>query len=226
VALRAQSGQPGGPRAAARFRAALVTTQIALSVTLLIVAGLLAKSLANVASVQLGLNADHVLMFSVSPRLNGYKPEDTLRFIDQAREAIGALPGVTGATTTSVALLAGNNWGTSVSVQGFEAGPDADTGVNANYIGPNFFRTMEGRMLVGREFTAADTLDAPKVAIVNEAFARPWQGRRGQADGHGPPSRTPRYRNRRPRRRYEVQRDQERHPAADLPAVLAGSVAG
>jgi predicted permease len=172
VALRAQSGQPGGPRTAARFRAALVTTQIALSVTLLIVAGLLAKSLANVASVQLGLNPDHILMFSVSPRLNGYKPEDARRLLDQAREAIGALPGVTGVTTTSVALLAGNNWGTSVSVQGFDAGPDTDTGVSANYVGPNFFRTIEGRVLAGREFTPADTLDAPKVAIVNEAFAR------------------------------------------------------
>jgi predicted permease len=71
-----------------------------------------------------------------------------------------------------VALIAGNNWGTGVSVQGFEAGPDTDSGANANHVGPNFFRTMEGRLLAGREFTPADNLDAPNVAIVNEAFAR------------------------------------------------------
>ena len=172
VALRAQSGQPGGPRSASRFRAALVTSQIALSVTLLIVAGLLTKSLANIASVQLGLNPDHILMFSVSPRLNGYKPDQSLRFFDQAREAVGALPGVTDVTTSSVALIAGNNWGTGASVQGFQAGPDTDVGSAANFIGPNFFRTMEGRLMSGREFRPTDTLDAPKVAIVNEAFAR------------------------------------------------------
>ena len=172
VALRAQSGQPGGPRSASRFRAALVTSQIALSVTLLIVAGLLTKSLANIASVQLGLNPDHILMFSVSPRLNGYKPDQSLRFFDQAREAVGALPGVTGVTTSSVALIAGNNWGTGVSVQGFQAGPDTDVGSAANFIGPKFFRTMEGRLMSGREFRPTDKLDAPKVAIVNEAFAR------------------------------------------------------
>jgi putative ABC transport system permease protein len=149
-----------------------VTTQIALSVTLLIVAGLLTKSLTNVANVQLGLNPDHILMFSVSPRLNGYQPNQTLRFIDQARESIGAIPGVTGVTTSGVALLASNNWGTGVSVQGFQAGPDTDVGANVNHVGPNFFRTMEGRLLSGREFTPADNLDAPKVVIVNEAFAR------------------------------------------------------
>ena len=172
VALRTQSGQPGGPRSAARFRAALVTVQMALSVTLLIVAGLLTKSLANIAQVQLGLNADHVLMFSVAPRLNGYTPEQTRQFMDRAREAIGALPGVTGVTTSGVPLLAGNNWGTGVSVQGFEAGPDTNVGANANHIGPGFFRTLEGRLLAGRELTPADNLDAPKVAVVNEAFAR------------------------------------------------------
>jgi predicted permease len=172
VALRAQSGQPGGPRTAARFRSALVTSQIALSVTLLIVAGLLTRSLANVANVQLGLNTDHILMFSVTPRLNGYEPERSRHFVDQAREALDALPGVTGVTTSSVALLAGNNWGTSVSVQGFEAGPDTDVGSAANFIGPNFFRTMQGRLISGREFRPADTLDGAKVAIVNEAFAR------------------------------------------------------
>jgi predicted permease len=172
VALRAQSGQPGGPRAAARFRAALVTTQMALSVTLLIVAGLLTKSLANIANVQLGLNPDHILMFSVAPRLNGYEPAQTRQLLDRTREGLTALPGVTGVTTSSVALLAGNNWGSSVTVEGFHAGPDTDVGTAVNYIGPNFFRTMEGRLLAGREFAATDTLDSPRVAIVNEAFAK------------------------------------------------------
>jgi predicted permease len=72
-----------------------------------------------------------------------------------------------------VPLLSGSNWGTSVSVQGFERGPDTDAGAQINVVGPGYFRTLGIPLLAGREFTAADAGDkSPKVAIVNEAFAR------------------------------------------------------
>jgi putative ABC transport system permease protein len=72
----------------------------------------------------------------------------------------------------TVALLAGNNWGNSVRVQGFERGPDTDAGSSYNVIGPDYFRTLGMKVLSGREFTNADELGRPKVAIVNEAFAK------------------------------------------------------
>jgi predicted permease len=171
-ALRGQSGQPSGPKAAARFRTALVTSQIALSTTLLIVAGLLTKSLLNVTRVNLGLNPEPLLTFSIAPRLNGYQPEETRLLIDRATDVLSAIPGVTGVTTAGVALIAGNNWGTGVNVQGFASGPDTDVGSRANHVGPAYFSTLAGRLLAGREFTRRDNLTAPKVAIVNEAFAR------------------------------------------------------
>jgi predicted permease len=71
-----------------------------------------------------------------------------------------------------VPILAGNNWNNGVWVEGFEVGPDTNNSAAFNEVGPGFFRTVGIRLLAGREFTASDTLDRPKVAIVNQAFAR------------------------------------------------------
>jgi predicted permease len=170
--IKAQAGQPSGARAAARFRTTLVTAQIALSMCLLIAAGLFIKSLMNVSRVDLGLNVDNVVTFSVSPHLSGYDTPRARTFFMRMEEELAAVPGVTGAATSMVPLLAGSNWGSSVSVQGFESGPDTDTHANFNEISPGYFRTLGIPLMAGREFTAADAAGSPKVAIVNEAFAK------------------------------------------------------
>ena len=170
--LKGRAGQPGGTRAAARFRTSLATAQIALSMALLVAAGLFAKSLYNVARTDLGLKADRIVTFAISPQLNRYTPERSHVLFEQLEDALSRQPGVTGVTAGMVPLLAGSNWGTSVNVQGFESGPDVDSHANYNEIGPDYFRTVGIRMLAGREFTRADREGAPKVAIVNEAFAK------------------------------------------------------
>ncbi len=170
--LKGHSGQPGGARAAARFRTSLATAQIALSMALLVAAGLFAKSLYNVARTDLGLNADRIVTFAISPQLNKYTAARSQVLFEQLEDGLGRQPGVTGVTAGMVPLLAGSNWGTSVNVQGFESGPDVDSHSNFNEIGPDYFRTVGIRVLSGREFTRADTEGAPKVAIVNEAFAK------------------------------------------------------
>jgi len=71
-----------------------------------------------------------------------------------------------------VPLLSGSNWGSRVTVDGFNAGPDTDTDSRYNEIGPGYFQTLGIPLVGGRDFTRADTLEAPKVAIVNEQFAR------------------------------------------------------
>ncbi len=179
-AIKAQAGQPSGARAAARFRTTLVTTQIALSMALLISAGLFIRSLMNVSRVDLGLNADHVVTFGVSPHLNGYSVPRARGLFERVEDELAALPGVTGVATSMVPLLSGSSWGTSVSVQGFERGPDVDTHAFFNEVSPGFFRTLGIPLMSGREFTAADASNAPKVVIVNEAFARKFNlGRDG-----------------------------------------------
>jgi predicted permease len=169
--IKAQAGQPSGARAAARFRTTLVTAQIALSMALLISAGLFIKSLVNVSRVDLGLKADQIVKFGVSPHLNGYDVERTRTFFERLEEELAAVPGVTGVSASIVPLLAGSNWGSSVSVQGFQSGPDTDTHSNYNEISPGYFRTLGIPLMTGREFTPADRTGTQKVAIVNEAFA-------------------------------------------------------
>lgn len=171
-AIKAQAGQPSGARGAARFRSSLVTAQIALSMALLMCAGLFVKSLMNVSRVDLGLKVDQVVTFGISPGLSGYEPERSKTLFDRAEQELATLPGVTGVAAARVPLLAGNNWGNDVSVEGFERGPDTDAESRYNEINPGYFRTLGVPLMSGHEFTPADVEKSPKVAIVNEAFTK------------------------------------------------------
>jgi predicted permease len=170
-ALKANAGQPSGAKSAARFRTTLATAQIALSMTLLISAGLFAKSLLNVTRVDLGLNKDKLVMFSISPGLNGYAPERARALFERIEDEVSAMPGVTGVTSSMVRLISGNNYGSNWSVQGFRAEPDTDSHAMYDHGGPDYFRTLGIPLLRGRDLTRADAFAAPKVAVVNEAFA-------------------------------------------------------
>ncbi|MGE5358434.1 MAG: ABC transporter permease [Bacteroidales bacterium] len=170
--LKGQAGHSGSTRSAAWVRSALVTAQITLSMALLIGAGLFVKSLANVSRVDLGMNTERVVTFGIAPELNGYKPERSAALFERLEDELAAIPGVTNASAAIVPALAGDNWGKGVSVEGFEAGPDTDNGSRFNEVAPDYFHTMGIRLLAGREFTRADAAKSPKVAIVNEEFAR------------------------------------------------------
>ena len=188
--LKGQAGQPSGAKAAARFRATLATAQIAISMALLVAAGLFTKSLLNVSRVELGIDINNLVTFGVSPELNGYTPERSKQFYERLEDELTRYPGVKGVTSAVVPSLAGSNWGTGMSVEGFKSGPDVDNGSSVNEVGTDYFKTMGIRLLAGREFTRADTLGAPKVAIVNEAFARKFNlgkdavGKRAASDSN------------------------------------------
>jgi predicted permease len=184
TALKGTSGQPAGARSASRFRTTLATAQIAISMALLVSAGLFAKSLVNVSRVQLGLNADNIIMFAVSPELNGYTAVRTKQAFERIEDTLRALPGVNGVTSGSVPLLSGSNWGTNLAIEGFEAGPDTDTNSRFNLIGSGYFQTLGIPVLAGREFTAADALGAAKVVIVNETFVKKFNLGRGAVGKH------------------------------------------
>ncbi|MBL8136029.1 MAG: ABC transporter permease [Acidobacteria bacterium] len=174
-ALKSQAGQPGGSRAASRFRSGLAIGQMALSMALLVAAGLFLKSLDRVSRVDLGLRTEQIVTFSLSPELNGYTPAQSRAFFERVEDAVAALPGVTSVTASVVALISGSNWGNGVRVEGFEAGPDTDIGSSLSAVGADFFATLGIPLLRGRDFTRADAEGRPKVAIVNEAFARKFQ---------------------------------------------------
>ena len=169
--LRSNAGQAAGDIDAARFRRSLVIAQIALSTALLVVAGLFVRSLLNVSRVDLGVQTDNVVTFAISPELNGYESEESKALFQRAEEALLAIPGVTSVTAAMVPILSGNSWGNSVSVEGFEWGPDVDNGARLNRIGADYFSTLGIPLMAGREFATDDAMDTPGVAVVNEAFA-------------------------------------------------------
>jgi predicted permease len=171
-AIKAQAGQPSGARAAARFRTSLVTVQIALSMALLIAAGLFVKSLVNVSHVALGLDIDNIVTFGISPELSGYDRARSMALFERTEQELAGIPGVTGVGAAMVPLLAGSNWGSDVSVEGFKRDPDTDSNARFNQVNAGYFRTLGVPLLAGREFTNADTATSPKVAIVNEAFTK------------------------------------------------------
>ncbi len=171
-AIRASTGQPSGGRSASRWRTSLATAQIALSMALLGAAGLFTKSLANISRVDLGVKVEHVVTFAISPVLNGYKAAQSAQLIAHLSDELQQVPGVTGVTTSLVPLLAGDNWGNDVDVEGYATGPDVDNNSRFNEVGPAYFSTLGVPLMAGREFTDADGLSAPQVAIVNQAFAK------------------------------------------------------
>jgi len=187
--LKGQSGQQSGNRSAARFRLSLATAQIALSMALLVAAGLFTRSLMNISRVDLGLKIDNLITFGISPELNGYTPERSRLLFEHLEDRLRAVPGVTAVTASLVPALAGSNWGTDVTVDGFKNGPDIDNNSRFNEVGAAYFKTMGVPLLTGREFTQQDALNAPKVAIVNEAFAKKFNlgrdavGKRMGSDG-------------------------------------------
>jgi putative ABC transport system permease protein len=170
--LRNNSGKLTGGRGAARFRTSLVTAQIALSMALLIAAGLFIESLRNVSRVDLGIKIDNVVSFAISPGKNAYDSVRTAALYARVTEDLAAIPGVSGVTSATVPLLAGDNWGTSVSVEGFHKDFDTDASSRFNAVGPNYFHVIGVPLIAGRDFIDADNANGLRVAIVNETFAK------------------------------------------------------
>jgi predicted permease len=171
-ALQGSSARAFGGKNLGRFRFALATSQIALSMLLLVLAGLFTQSLANISRIELGLRTESIVTFRALTSLNGYPLERQRQTLEAIERELKSEPGVTHVGAATVALLTGSQWGTSVFVEGFEPAGPSDEAVNANRVGTEFFAALEIPLLAGRTFTEADSLDRPRVAIVNESFAR------------------------------------------------------
>jgi predicted permease len=152
-----------------RFRAALATVQVALSMSLLAMAGIFAQSLANIGRIDLGLDVDPVVTFSVSPETSGYAPEQSADLFARLEEALAGIPGAASAGAAMLALLSGGDLNGNATVA-TDTGP-VSAPSSVNWVSPGFLRTLGIDLLAGRDFTEADRGGAPMVAIVNESFA-------------------------------------------------------
>jgi predicted permease len=158
--------------AVSRLSKGLIVAQVALSLLLLVGAGLFIRTLYNLQRVDLGFNQQNLLLFRLQPRQNGYKGERLLQFYRQLLDRLDNLPGVRAATFGKVPLIANDNWFNDVLLPGETEKTAAEHETMRQTARENYFATMEIPLLRGRGFTVQDDQRAPQVAIVNQSFAR------------------------------------------------------
>jgi predicted permease len=193
--LKDQAGAVQGGSSGVRLRKALVVAQVTVSVLLLIGAGLFIRSLRNLRTLDLGLRTDNLIAFNVSTALNGYTPVRSKQFLKQLLDRVAVLPGMVSATYAQIGIIEGNEWDSSMTVEGYEAKPGENMNPFCNAVSPGYFRTMEIPILAGRDFDDRDAryVDAApdpsrepsfRVAIVNESFAKKYFGDRSPIGRH------------------------------------------
>jgi predicted permease len=192
--LKDQVGAVVGGGGGVRLRKGLVVAQVMVSVLLLISAGLFIRSLRNLRLLDLGLKTDNLIAFNLSPTLSGYTPLRTKRFDKQVLDRVSALPGVSGMAFAQMGLLEGNEWDSSMSIEGYEGKPGENINPYCNAVSPNYFKTVGIPLVAGRDFDDRDVrfeaadpkaqLPSYKVAIVNQSFAKQYFGERNPVGRH------------------------------------------
>ena len=177
-------GRRRGGRRTGRLAQAAVSAQVALSLLLLIGAGLFTRSLANLQDLRPGFEVHNLLSFSVDPTLNGYKTERATFFYRQLTQGLAAQPGAQSAALALVPPLSFDDWDSDFSVEGYATKAGEDMNSHENYVSPGFFGTLKIPLEAGRDFTARDSIGAPKVAVVNRKFARRYFGGRDPVGRH------------------------------------------
>jgi predicted permease len=148
----------------------LVIAQVALSLLLLIGAGLFIRTLYNLQKVDVGFNQENLLLFAVQPEQGGYKDERLVQFYQQLFARLDNLPGVRAATFGRVPIIAHYKWNTDVLLPGETEKAAGSHITNRQMVRENYFASLEIPLLAGREFTSQDDQRAPQVGIVNQTF--------------------------------------------------------
>jgi macrolide transport system ATP-binding/permease protein len=152
----------------------LVASQVAISVVLLVAAGLFVHTLSNLQSIDLGFNRENVLLFNVNAKQAGYRDEALARFYGDLQEKLGAIPGVRGVSLSHIALVSDSMSSSNFTIPGRPPAGEMSTAVLR--IGPAFFATMQIPIVMGRAINRADQSSAAPVAVVSEIFARKFFG--------------------------------------------------
>ncbi len=188
AALKDQTGASAGPSRLA-INKFLVIAQVALSLFLLIGAGLFVRSLQNLRNLDVGMNYENILQFSLDTG-SSYSPQQRSDFNKTVLGRLEALPGAHSATLLYFSLLGGSGISFNVSVPGFSAPPDVSTECDSVAVGPRFFETMKMPILSGRDFGPQDERPIPiatppgekkagsvseepvRYAVINQSMAR------------------------------------------------------
>jgi predicted permease len=175
--LKEEAGSVSSGLHKSRLASALVVAQIALSVLLLVCAGLFTRSLENAQRLDPGFDPDHVLLESFELRPSGYSRVQGIEFDRQLLAKIEALPGVESVTLADFSPLSFSIRSEGVQVDGYVPRLHESMEIDWARVGPNYFRTLRTPLVAGRDFTLQDDAKSQLVAIVNEEFAvRYWPG--------------------------------------------------
>jgi predicted permease len=149
----------------------LVALQVAVSFVLVLGASLFVRTLADLTTQEMGFQQDRVLIASVDLRRTGLSDKERPALFEQLRQAVGAAPGVEAAAVSVVTPMSNSVWNNLVSVPGYEA-PERERAAHYNRVTPDYFRVMATPILAGRDISPSDRAGAPKICLVNEAFAK------------------------------------------------------
>jgi len=169
--LKDTMGSIAGTGGSLFLRKGLVTAQVALSFLLLFGAGLFVRSLQNLKTTDTGVGLDNLVTFQLSPTLNGYDEPRTVQFYRTLLERLRSAPGVRSAAYAAVPILSGDEWDSSMAVEGHQAADGEDMQAFMNALSPGYFEAMKIPFIGGRDFTALDAKENATVAIVNKRFA-------------------------------------------------------
>jgi predicted permease len=168
----------GGGRRRGALAGTLVVIQVALSITLLVGAGLLLRSLHNLRSVPLGFQPESVAVATINTSVNHYSPARAHALLEDLMRRAETIHGVRAVSAAEVSPLSGTLQMSSVNVPGYPTRPKEVPMTYVDAIGPGYFATIGAPMVRGREFTRADREGAPYVAVINEQMAKKfWPGR-------------------------------------------------
>ncbi len=158
------------------LRDALVISQLALSLVLLIGAALFVRSLQRAVSFDPGFTAQNLLIASMETRGATLNKQQGQAFYQQTVERVGALPGVQAVSLVRIAPISGGGQRRGVKLEGYQPQANEDTELNTNVIGLNYFNTMGIPLVAGRDFNTQDREGSVPVVIVNEELARRYFG--------------------------------------------------
>jgi predicted permease len=159
-----------------RFRQIAVGAQIALSVMLLGGARLFVRTLDNLHREQVGFEIGNLITFALNPLSSGYGDDRTAQIVNGALDTLGRIPGVRQVAATTDPELSGDTESSNYSIQGYKAAEDEKMNFEEPRITPGYFATLHQPVLAGREFTVADGMGQPHVAVVNATFAKRFYG--------------------------------------------------
>jgi predicted permease len=175
-ALKAESGSVAGGHG--RLRKALVASQVALSLLLLVGAGLFIRTLQNLANVDVGIRPSKLFAFAVDPSRNGYTIDQTRQFARTLLERLATEPGMESTGLATQRILQSDQWSSVFTVEGRAPVANDSSSARCNSISPRYFSTLGVPIVAGRDFeprdqrTGGDPDNGFRVAIVNESFAK------------------------------------------------------